>query len=49
MSQSEAPAHARLSLQQITCTFGPVVAVDHLDLEIAPGEFVSLLGPSGCG
>ncbi len=25
------------------------MAVDHLDLEIAPGEFVSLLGPSGCG
>jgi spermidine/putrescine transport system ATP-binding protein len=27
----------------------PVVAVDHLDLEIADGEFFSLLGPSGCG
>ncbi|MCC5946859.1 MAG: ABC transporter ATP-binding protein [Nitriliruptoraceae bacterium] len=27
----------------------PVVAVDHLDLDIADGEFFSLLGPSGCG
>jgi spermidine/putrescine transport system ATP-binding protein len=27
----------------------PVVAVDALDLEIADGEFFSLLGPSGCG
>jgi spermidine/putrescine transport system ATP-binding protein len=27
----------------------PVVAVDDLDLEIADGEFFSLLGPSGCG
>jgi ABC-type Fe3+/spermidine/putrescine transport system ATPase subunit len=29
--------------------FGSFLAVDRLDLEIAPGEFVSLLGPSGCG
>src|ERR1700739_4334703 len=49
MSQSESSLHARLALNQITCTFGSVVAVDRLDLEIVPGEFVSLLGPSGCG
>ena len=29
--------------------FGPVVAIPDLNLEIASGEFVSLLGPSGCG
>ena len=27
----------------------PVTAVDAIDLEIADGEFFSLLGPSGCG
>ena len=27
----------------------PVVAVDHVDLAVAPGELVVLLGPSGCG
>jgi iron(III) transport system ATP-binding protein len=27
----------------------PVVAVDELSLEVAQGEFVTLLGPSGCG
>ena len=49
MSMTDNNAHSRLMLRQITCAFGPTVAVDHLDLEIAPGEFVSLLGPSGCG
>src|SRR4051812_23690231 len=30
-------------------TFGPVAAVDGVDLEIARGEFFSMLGPSGSG
>jgi putative spermidine/putrescine transport system ATP-binding protein len=30
-------------------TYGDVVAVDGVDLEIAPGEFFTLLGPSGSG
>ena len=42
-------SETRLSLRQITCVFGKTTAVDRLDLDIAPGEFVSLLGPSGCG
>jgi putative spermidine/putrescine transport system ATP-binding protein len=29
--------------------YGPVVALDGLDLTIQPGELVALLGPSGCG
>jgi spermidine/putrescine transport system ATP-binding protein len=29
--------------------FGEVTAVDGIDLEVAAGEFFSLLGPSGCG
>ena len=29
--------------------YGDVVAIDHLDLEIAAGEFFTLLGPSGSG
>ncbi|HEX4261285.1 MAG TPA: ABC transporter ATP-binding protein, partial [Acetobacteraceae bacterium] len=39
----------RLSMEQLTCTFGSYTAVERLDLDIATGEFVSLLGPSGCG
>jgi putative spermidine/putrescine transport system ATP-binding protein len=30
-------------------SFGPIVAVDGIDLEIADGEFFSMLGPSGSG
>jgi putative spermidine/putrescine transport system ATP-binding protein len=29
--------------------YGPVVALDRLDLTLQPGELVVLLGPSGCG
>ena len=36
-------------LQKVTKRFGGVTAVDALDLEVAHGEFLSLLGPSGCG
>lgn len=28
---------------------GEVVALDGVDLDVRPGEFVSILGPSGCG
>jgi putative spermidine/putrescine transport system ATP-binding protein len=30
-------------------TYGEVVAVDHLDLEVRRGEFFTMLGPSGSG
>ncbi|MDC4233809.1 ABC transporter ATP-binding protein [Actinomyces sp. B33] len=47
------PASGRLRLVDLTKTFGdataPVTAVDHIDLDILPGEFITLLGPSGCG
>jgi spermidine/putrescine transport system ATP-binding protein len=36
-------------LQGVSKAFGDLVAVDDLDLDIAQGEFFTLLGPSGCG
>jgi spermidine/putrescine transport system ATP-binding protein len=39
----------RVHLTGLTKRFRNVVAVDGIDLDIAPGEFFSLLGPSGCG
>ncbi|HEX6515341.1 MAG TPA: ABC transporter ATP-binding protein [Nocardioidaceae bacterium] len=38
-----------LQLRSLVKRFGGAVAVDELDLDIAPGEFFSLLGASGCG
>lgn len=41
---------AAIKLDQVTKTFdGRVMAVDAVTLDIAAGEFFSLLGPSGCG
>ena len=40
---------AIVDLRGLTKKFTDTVAVDDLNLEIADGEFVSLLGPSGCG
>src|SRR5262252_1785515 len=39
-----------VALRDVGKTFANgVVALDRLDLDVRPGEFVSLLGPSGCG
>jgi ABC-2 type transport system ATP-binding protein len=38
-----------LSLNGLRKTFGDVVAVDHLDLEVTRGECFGLLGPNGAG
>ncbi|MEA2598693.1 MAG: multiple sugar transport system ATP-binding protein [Thermomicrobiales bacterium] len=40
---------ASVTLNGLCKQFGPVKAVDNLDLQIQDGEFVTLLGPSGCG
>ncbi len=36
-------------LERVSKLFGDVAAVDELSLDIAEGEFFSMLGPSGCG
>jgi len=38
-----------VQLKNLCKKFGDVVAVNNIDLQIASGEFFSLLGPSGCG
>jgi spermidine/putrescine transport system ATP-binding protein len=43
----EGPPDVRL--ERVTKVFGDTIAVDDISLDIAHGEFFSLLGPSGCG
>jgi NitT/TauT family transport system ATP-binding protein len=44
-------APAVVSLRNVTKSFGGgrVTALESIDLDVRPGEFVSLIGPSGCG
>jgi len=43
------PNAVEVRLLGVRKTYGDVVAVDHLDLEIGAGEFFTFLGPSGSG
>lgn len=40
---------AALSLRDISKQFGSVIAAADVNLDVEPGEFISLLGPSGSG
>ena len=40
---------ADLALDGLARRYGSTVAVERMDLTVAPGELVALLGPSGCG
>jgi ABC-2 type transport system ATP-binding protein len=56
---AEAPAHAVTAVDPrgepvirargLTRRYGDIVAVDHLDLDVWPGEIFGLLGPNGAG
>ena len=38
-----------IKIENLVKRYGNLVALDHLDLEIAKGEIFGLLGPNGCG
>lgn len=40
---------AGLRVRDLVVRFGDVTAVDHVDLDLPPGQIVALLGPSGSG
>ena len=42
-------AAVEVRMDGLTRRYGPVTALDGLDLTLQPGELVALLGPSGCG
>ena len=49
----DSPAAPVIEARSVSLTFatadGPVHALSDVNLDIAPGEFVSFIGPSGCG
>jgi putative spermidine/putrescine transport system ATP-binding protein len=51
VDEARAPAGAggAVSLEGVHKSFGDVVAVDGIDLDVREGEFFSMLGPSGSG
>jgi len=46
MAASAAPA---VEVEQLRAGYGKAVILDGVDLKVAPGEFVAILGSSGCG
>ena len=38
-----------LALQDVSKRFGRIHAVDHLSLEVQPGQMAFFLGPNGAG
>jgi len=48
-AQGSAPAAPLLRLRGVSKRYGDVAAVEPLDLDIFPRDFLAILGPSGCG
>ena len=46
---TSADGEADVEFRAVTKRFGPLVAVNAVNLRVHKGEFLSLLGPSGCG
>ena len=40
---------ARLTFEDVSKRYGESLALDHVSLDLPPGEVLCLLGPSGCG
>ena len=38
-----------IRVRQVRKTYGGIIALDHVDLDVRSGEFLTLLGPSGSG
>jgi putative spermidine/putrescine transport system ATP-binding protein len=38
-----------IHVRQVTKSYGAIVVLDRVDLDVRPGEFLTLLGPSGSG
>ncbi|AZO20548.1 MULTISPECIES: ABC transporter ATP-binding protein [unclassified Mesorhizobium] len=51
VSPTNSPHHAKpmVSIDKVTMSFGAYVAVQNVNLAVADGEFLAIVGPTGCG
>ncbi len=49
IAQADPRRGARLAVEGLTMTYGPVRVLDGIDLVVEPGESLAVVGPSGCG
>ncbi|QCJ00514.1 ABC transporter ATP-binding protein [Agrobacterium larrymoorei] len=47
--EQPAPAKSMVSINAVTMAFGSFVAVQDVNLDVKDGEFVAIVGPTGCG
>ena len=43
------PTMSRIVVRDLTKSFGELPVIAPFDLDVEVGEFVSIIGPSGCG
>ena len=48
-ARSDGPSHGLLEVRGITRRFGDRTVLDGVDLDVAAGEAVGVVGPNGCG
>lgn len=41
--------NGEILIEEVTKKYGPVAAVNNLDLKIEGGSYCCIIGPSGCG
>ena len=49
MSSTSSAQPQKLSVRSLSKAFGDLIALDRVGIDVADGEFISLVGPSGCG
>ncbi len=47
--EQPAPAKSMVAIDAVTMAFGSFVAVQDVNLDVKDGEFVAIVGPTGCG
>ncbi len=43
------PAQTMVALNKVTMSFGEFTAVRDVDIQVGDGEFLAIVGPTGCG